>query len=193
MVRDEARAEKSLTLFEDQSGEAVLIIVAPLNDAIDAWIRVIFSLKTVQQQDLQLIIDISFMTLLLIGAGMLSLQWSKNNISSLLQSVINQLQSTLASRTMSASGFSTMSSPVPITTIEPTDTRGDLEQLERTVTQTIGLLTTQSQALQHAASTLEKTVKERTLALLEWVSKKRQIHDGIAGGLITWECCWVYM
>jgi len=161
--------EKILRYSKTQSGEAVLFIVAPLkgNDTIDAWIRVIFSLKTVQQQDLQLIINMSFMTLLLIGAGMLSLQWSKNNISSILQSVINQLQSTLASRTVSASGLSPMSSRIPITAIEPTDARGDLEQLERTVTQTISLLTTQSQALQHAASTLEKTVEERTLALRE--------------------------
>ena len=159
--------QKIVRYATTETGDPLMVMVAPLQGQgeTDAWIRVTFSLKDVKDQDFQLILNMSLMTLLLIGAGILSLQWSKKNISSILQSVINQLQQTLASRTLSKPDPSNVPQPSTVSEAEVLDAHGDLERLEQTVTQTIGLLTTQSQALQNSASTLEKTVEERTLAL----------------------------
>ncbi len=158
--------QKVMRYSTNKAGEPVLTMVAPLQGKgeTDAWIRVIFSLQAVKEQDFQLIMNMFLMTLLLIGAGILSLQWSKKSISSILQSVIEQLQQTVAKGTVSAPD---LLSPKPSTDIAPppSDARGDLERLEQTVIQTIGLLTSQSHALHHSTSNLEKTVEERTLAL----------------------------
>ena len=159
--------EKVVRYTKDEKENPCLIIVAPLQGQgkTEAWIRVIFSLVSLKQRDMELILNMALMTLILIGAGILSLYWSKNNISSILQSVINQLQDTLAGRKLSTPYLSPSTLPVPST--EPARNHGDLERLEQTVTQTIGLLTTQSHALQNSASILEQTVEERTMALRE--------------------------
>ena len=157
--------EKSVLYTESKSGVPLFIMAAPLHGQgkTEAWIRVTFSLTTVKQQDTELIINMMLITLLLIGAGILSLYWSTHNISSILQSVIDQLQDTLAGKKLSSPTM--VNSPLPVPISDPPGSRGDLEQLEQTVTQTIGLLTTQSHALQHSALTLEETVEERTMAL----------------------------
>ena len=154
-----------LRYTQADDGDIHLISVAPLTrpQETDAWIRVTFSLAEVQRQDLQLILDMILMTVLLIGAGILSLHWSKSHISSILQSVIAQLQSALAKRSDRDLADSTQS-------FSKTDTfqhKGDLEHLEHTVTTTVSLLKTQSEALQHSASVLEQTVKTRTNDLLK--------------------------
>ena len=157
--------ENVLRYTESEKGEPILIMVAPLlgPKETEAWIYVALSLKNVHEQDLQLIVNMSLMTILLIGAGLLTLYWSKNHISDILQSVIDQLQNTLATRV----GPGTPCSSAVASEPETTRHKGDLEHLELTVTKTIGLLKTQSSALQNSASALEQTVKERTKALLE--------------------------
>jgi len=168
--------EKVLRYTESEKGEPLLIMVAPLvgDKETKAWIRVTFSLENVQKQELQLILNMSLMTVLLIGAGLLSLYWSKNHISSILQSVINQLQHTLATRVGLGTPFSSAVASEP----ETIRRKGDLEHLEYTVTETIRLLKTQSAALQHSASALEQTVKERTNALLETKrSLEAEVHE----------------
>ncbi len=157
--------QKTILRYSETDQDPHLIIVAPLLglDRTDAWIRVTFSLLEVHQQDVQLILNMTLMTVLLIGAGILSLHWSKNHISSILQNVITQLQNTL-SHPRDRKAY-----PSLHTSLKPTDwqTKGDLEHLEHTVTTTVGLLKTQSEALQHSASVLEHTVKERTKDLVK--------------------------
>ena len=159
--------EKTIRYTTTETDIPLLIMAAPLQGQgeAEAWIRVTFSLAQVKQQDMELIVNMILMTILLMGAGILSLYWSKNNISSILESVINQLQHTLEHRTLSAQQLSSSSPPGLATMPTLEDSHGDLEQLKQTVTQTIGLLTTQSHALQNSASILEQTVEERTTAL----------------------------
>ncbi len=159
--------EKTIRYTTTETDIPLLIMAAPLQGQgeAEAWIRVTFSLTQVKQQDMELIVNMILMTILLMGAGILSLYWSKNNISSILESVINQLQHTLEHRTLSAQQLSSSSPPDLATMPTLEDSHGDLEQLKQTVTQTIGLLTTQSHALQNSASILEQTVEERTTAL----------------------------
>ncbi len=156
--------QKGLRYTETETGEPLLIMVAPLQGKTEpeAWIRVTFSLTNVKQQDIELILNMTLMTIIFIGAGILSLYWSKNNISSILQSVINQLQGALANRDVSLTPLAPSSLSQPHA---KDHTSGDLERLEQTVTQTIGLLTTQSHVLQNSATILEKTVEERTTDL----------------------------
>ena len=161
--------EKGIRYSTNKTGTPLLIMAAPLQGQgeAEAWIRVTFSLENVKQQDLELIVNMILMTILLMGAGILSLYWSKHNISSILESVINQLQHTLARRELSTQDLPTSSFPILPDHPPPEGSHGDLEQLKQTVTQTIGLLTTQSHALQNSASILEQTVEERTTALRE--------------------------
>ena len=81
--------EKVLRYTNSGKGEPWLIMVAPLlgRSEAEAWIRVTFSLTNVKKQDAELIFNMTLMTLILIGAGILSLYWSKHNISSILQSL----------------------------------------------------------------------------------------------------------
>ncbi len=149
----------------DKAGELCLVIVAPLpgTEEMEAWIRVVFSLQSVYQEDMQLILRMTLMTLLLLIAGIFSLNWSQSHISSILQRVINQLQNTLTPRTGLKEHSSSQGSSGP----ETFQNKGSLEKLEQTVTQTVGLIKTQSAALHNFTSELEKTVNVRTIALLE--------------------------
>lgn len=148
-----------------KAGEPQLIMAAPLkgNGTTEAWIRINFSLKNVYQEEMQLILHMTLMTLLLIGAGIVSLYWSQRHISIFLQSVIQQLQNTLTART----GLKEHPSSQDFCGPKMLPHKGDLEHLEQTVTETVRLLKTQSEVLQASALTLERKVKDRTLALLE--------------------------
>ncbi len=159
--------KKALQYTESDNGDPSLLLFAPLQAQAEpeAWIRVTFSLNNVKQQDAELILNMGLMTLILIGAGILSVYWSKHNIFSILQSVINQLQDTLAKGKLSTPYAS--STTALTAKPEPSGKKGDLEQLEQTVTQTIDLLTTQAYVLQNSAAILEQTVEERTQALRE--------------------------
>ncbi len=152
---------------EGQNGEHLLIMVAPLagQGKTVAWIRIIFSLEEVHKEELQLIWRITLITALLIGAGIVSVHWSQKKVSAILRTVIDQLQDTLSKLRIS---LSQRPQTTPGTTSIPTESQknqGDLERLETTVNKTIGLLKTQSEALQESATVLEQKVRDRTTAL----------------------------
>ncbi len=151
--------------------EPLLIMVSPLTgtDAKEtpAWIRVIFSLKEVEREEFQLILRMSLITLLLIGAGILSIHWSQQRFSSILRRVIDQLHETLNKLKFSLRNVETQSSYSPSPLSDDSNPQGDLERLEETVTRTIDLLKTQSQALQASATVLEHKVRDRTRDLEE--------------------------
>ena len=152
---------------ETREGEPLLVIVAPLvgQGRTDAWLRASFSLQDLHQEDLRLVIQMSLITLLLMATVIASLRWSQNRISSILRNVIKQLQDTLSSgNPVTVPLVSNTATPAPPRETVPSQ-RGTLERLDATVTQTIGLLKTQSQALQESAILLEHKVQERTEAL----------------------------
>ena len=78
-------------------GEELLIIVAPLvgKGKIEAWIRVIFSLDHLRREEMELVQRMTFLTLLLMAAGMLGVQWAQKQVSGILQRVITNLQEPL--------------------------------------------------------------------------------------------------
>ena len=85
-------------------GESLLIIVAPLigKGEIEAWIRVKFSLANLRNEENQLIMRMTMLTVLLMAAGILGVQWSQKQMSSFLQNVINQLQEMINERRVSS-------------------------------------------------------------------------------------------
>jgi PAS domain S-box-containing protein len=150
-------------------GEQLLIIVAPLvgKGQIEAWIRVIFSLDHLRREETQLAQRMILITLLLMAAGILGVQWAQKQVSAILQRVITNLQDALTKLKVPGESprLDTSTSPQ-----DPTPTKrihGDIEHLVETVTETVGLLKSQSEALQESTQLLEQKVMDRTADLME--------------------------
>ncbi len=178
-----ALKDQNAEVFQKAQGpnqEPLLLMVAPLpgQEETPAWIRVTFSLKEVQQEETQLIVRMSLITILLICAGILSIHWSQQRFSAILRRVVDQLHEALDKLKFSLRNID----PAPFRAPDPPESKspeqGDVEHLEQTVTTTIELLKTQSQALQTSATQLEQKVHDRTRALEEAKqSLEREIQD----------------
>lgn len=164
---------------EDPTGEQLLIIVAPLTGKgkIEAWIRVIFSLEDLRRQEEQLVLRMTLITLLLMAAGIFGVQWAQKQVSGLLQKVIANLQDAL-SKLKAPNESSGMEDSSKIGDGNGTKVvQGDIEHLGETVTETVGLLKTQSEALRESTQLLEQKVMDRTADLME---SKRSLEKEIA-------------
>ena len=158
-----------LQYSEGPNGEQMLVVVTPLSkkESIEAWIRVIFSLEDVRREEAQLVLRMTILTIVLMAVGILGIRWSQNQMSFLLQKVINQLRETLTKQ--KGSGVSPVSldfgqDPTP----NPKNwEKGDVEHLGEAVTETIGLVKVQSKALHDSTVLLEQKVRDRTMDLLE--------------------------
>ena len=148
-------------------GESLLIIVAPLagKGEIEAWIRVKFSLANIRNEENQLILHMTMLTVLLMAAGILGVQWSQKQMSSFLQNVINQLQEMINERRGSSDLHMSEHSSMASKQKEKKKILGTLEQLRETVTETVGLLKIQSEALRDSTLLLEQKVRDRTTDL----------------------------
>ena len=82
---------------DDPTGEQLLIIVAPLvgKGQIEAWIRVIFSLDDLRREENQLVQRMTLITVLLMAASILGVQWAQKQVSAILQKVVANLQDAL--------------------------------------------------------------------------------------------------
>jgi len=161
-------------------GEQLLIIVAPLigKGQIEAWIRVIFSLDHLRREETELVQRMTFLTVLLMAAGIFGLQWAQKQVSAILQRVITNLQDALTklrvpSETPGNEQSTSSQDPKPTKLIH-----GDIEHLVETVTETVGLLKSQSEALHESTQLLEKKVMDRTADLMDSKSSlEKEIAD----------------
>ena len=160
-------------------GEEFLIIVAPLvgKGQIEAWIRVIFSLDYLRKEETELVQRMTILTLLLMAAGMLGVQWAQKQVSGILQKVITNLQEPLKKFKARSEPTETDQSANPQDLQLTKGAHGDIEYLVETVTETVGLLKTQSEALQESTHLLEQKVMDRTADLVE---SKRSLEKEIA-------------
>ena len=160
-------------------GEELLIIVAPLvgKGQIEAWIRVIFSLDHLRREETELVQRMTFLTVLLMFAGILGVQWAQKQVSGILQRVITNLQEPL--KKLGGPGETPEIAKSENLQNAPSKklAHGDIEHLVETVGQTVGLLKTQSEALQESTQLLEKKVMDRTADLME---SKRSLEKEIA-------------
>ena len=163
----------------DPKGEQLLIIVAPLvgKGKIEAWIRVIFSLDDLRREENQLVQRMTLITLFLMAGGMLGVQWAQKQVSAILQKVITNLQDALpkSKAANETPGIDESRSPQDS---KPTKiVHGNIEHLGETVTETVGLLKAQSEALRESTQLLEQKVMDRTADLME---SKRSLEKEIA-------------
>jgi len=160
-------------------GEQLLIIVAPLvgKGQIEAWIRVIFSLDHLRREETELVQRMTFLTLLLMAAGILGVQWAQKQVSGILQRVITSLQEPLKKLRVPSEIPGSKKSTSPQDPQSKILTHGDIEHLVETVTETLGLLKTQSEALHESTQLLEQKVMDRTADLTE---SKRSLEKEIA-------------
>ncbi len=160
---------EALHYTESSAGEQLLIIVAPLSEKgqIKAWIRVIFSLEDVQREETQLVFHMTVLTMILMGAGIFGVQWAQKQVSGLLQKVNNHLQEALTKLKVSGVNPVTEASQVTASPKRQTLDQGDIEYLGETVTETVDLLKTQSEALRDSTVSLEQKVKDRTADLAD--------------------------
>ena len=158
-----------LQYAESSTGEQLLIIVAPLigKGQIEAWIRVIFSLEDVQREEAQLVLRMTILTIIFMGAGIFGVQWAQKQVSNLLQKVISHLQEALTKLKVTSVSPVTEASHGTANPARQNLDQGDIEYLGETVTETVDLLKTQSEALSDLTVSLEQKVKDRTVDLME--------------------------
>ena len=164
---------------EGPTGEQLLIIVAPLigKGQIEAWIRVIFSLDDLRREETQLVLRMTVLTLILMAAGILGVQWAQKQVAGLLQKVSNHLQEALAKLKV-ASGDPVMeeSKGAALPTRENLD-RGDIEYLGETVTETVNLLKSKSEELRESEMRFRSVAQSANDAI---------ISADYAGNIISW-------
>ena len=161
--------QEVLEYAEGIEGEQVLVIVAPLTGKgeVKGWIRVIFSLEDLRREEDQLVLRMTVITLILMAAGIFGVQWAQRQVSALLQRVINNLQEALAKLKISnGNGEAEEGKDAPGSN-PPSLVRGDIEYLGETVTETVELLKTQSEALRESTVLLEQKVLDRTADLMD--------------------------
>lgn len=168
-----SQKREALQYTESPTGQRLLIIVAPLigKGQIEAWIRVIFSLEHVQREEAQLVLRMTILTVILMAAGILGVQWAQKQVSGLLRKVINHLQDALVKMKVPTGGSikedTKDDSKEGAAPNRQNFDQGDIEYLGWTVAETVGLLKLQSEALRDSTLLLEQKVRDRTADLTE--------------------------
>ncbi len=161
------------------TGEPLLIIVAPLigKGQIEAWIRVIFSLDDLRREETQLVLRMTILTLILMAAGILGVQWAQKQVSGLLQKVSNHLQEALAKlKVVNGDPVMEESKGAALPGRKNLD-RGDIEYLGETVTETVNLLKSKSEELRESEMRFRSVAQSANDAI---------ISADHAGNIISW-------
>ena len=177
---DMKQQKQEVVLYDEgPTGEQLLIIVAPLigKGQIEAWIRVIFSLDHLRREETQLVLRMTILTLILMAAGILGVQWAQKQVAGLLQKVSNHLQEALAKLKV-ASGEPVMeeSKGAALPKRKNLD-RGDIEYLGETVTETVNLLKSKSEELRESEMRFRSVAQSANDAI---------ISADYAGTIISW-------
>jgi len=156
------------TLREDET--PVLIVVAPLHGEQDiaAWVRIEYSLASMHQQLVHSAKELLLFSIFLIGGSIAVGQLGIRRISAIFRDTATKLQDTFQTLRHSrerAQGFAVSTQETESGTVASSS--GELEQMVALVNETTTLLTTQAQALQSFAASLEQAVAERTSELYE--------------------------
>ena len=172
--------DSALTLAQDRKQEVmahdlsedrttVLIAIAPLRNEqhIEAWVRIEYSLASMQQQLATSANQLTLITILLIGSSIAVGQLGIRRICRIFQKTARELQDTLQTLRPSTGNGQSFANPIQSPNsrggASPT---GELERMAGIVSETTALLTTQTQTLQSFSASLEQAVTERTTELL---------------------------
>ena len=165
---------ESVAYSRDANGEPILVIVEPLYDNrapsfkegnIGAWVRVVFSLTHVRQEELQAVRRMVLVTLALIVAGIIAVQLAQRQVTHVFRGIIGQLEGTLSTLSGS-SGKGPMeaeSAYLVARTVQPGE--GELEYLTEAVAETTGLLKSRSEALRQSRELLQSVLDNATAVI----------------------------
>jgi two-component system, sensor histidine kinase and response regulator len=167
---DQAQIDRAEVIAHVQAADEtpLLIVIEPLRDQADitAWVRIEFSLASLNKEITREVHASIILTMLLIGAGILIAQLSIRRITVLFRHIADQLQATLntlsRTRSLSAEGPYPLKQSDPFS---PSDVGGELEHMVALVDRTTQLVTTQAQSLQSFTASLEQMVASRTAEL----------------------------
>ncbi len=134
-----------------ENGEPALVVVEPLLEkgAPAAWVRIVFSLASVQSESRHMVWRMVGVTVGLVLLGLLAIHVSLQRVVAVFRGVIGQLR--VADRRGHEAGGD--------------GGEGEVERLGAVVSQSAGMLQSQSEALRELALNLEKKVEERTAEL----------------------------
>ena len=166
-----AQERKEEVIAQDLSndGAPVLIAVVPLRNeqVIEAWVRIEYSLASMQQQLAASANQLALITMLLIGSSIAVGQLGIRRMSRIFQKTARELQDTLQTLRPFIENGQSFANPIQSPTsrggASPT---GELERMAGIVSETTALLTTQTQTLQSFTTSLEQAVAARTTELL---------------------------
>lgn len=148
-----------VTYTQDAEGQPILVVVEPLfnKGRAAAWIRVVMSLASARQQELEALGRLLAVALALIAAGLIAVHVAQQQISSIFRRVAGQLQATLANL---GGGSGKTGAGLGSTSTRQLATRplGEFENLTNVMMGTTALLNTQSEALR------ESEMKYRSVA-----------------------------
>ena len=153
---------------------SLLIAIEPLHDRteITSWVRIEFSLARMNEKVASELRQALFVTMFLIGTGVLIVQFSIRRISLLFRHTAEQLQTTLntLSQTVSSSTTETAGFP-PSDPNSISDASGELEHLVALINRTTQLVTAQAQSLHSFTTSLEQMVASRTAELSNMIGE----------------------
>ena len=167
---DQAQTDRSEVIAHVQAADEtpLLIAIEPLRDQADiaAWVRIEFSLASLNKEISREVHASILLTMLLIGVGILIVQLSLRRITVLFRHIADQLKATL--NTLSQTGPLPAEGSHPLKQsdpLSPSDVGGELEHMVALVDRTTQLVTVQAQSLQSFTASLEQMVATRTAEL----------------------------
>ncbi|MFO0705733.1 MAG: response regulator [Nitrospira sp.] len=149
-------------------GTATLLVIEPLRDGseIVAWVRVEYSLASMQDQLAHAGQQVALLTLLLIAGFLFIGQLGLHRVSAMFRETADHLQATLRNIGRSAeTSLVPNSSNLHSSDSAPAPSTGELERWAALVHQSVDLLTTQAETLRSFTNTLEQAVADRTAEL----------------------------
>ncbi len=147
------KSEDEVILYtKDPAGKPILVILEPLlgHGKNEAWIRVMFSLSRVHDEEVQAIRRMSLVTLALMIAGITGVHIAQRKVSNVFRGVVDQLQGALATLGISPKGALASAVAPTASTWTPPSAQGEFEYLTTIVQGTADLLTRQSETLRES-------------------------------------------
>ena len=180
LVQAQTTKREVITQEHTPDGTPLLIAIEPLWDhaEIAAWVRIEFSLASMNRELTHAIQESLLLTMLLIGAGTLVTQLSMRRISILFRDTANRLQTTLNTLTYTVpskvKNADQTGQPDPLTV---PDGSGEIERTIALISHTTQLVSSQAQSLRLFTSSLEQQVTHRTAELYETVTELTKAKD----------------
>ncbi len=169
LARAQELRQEVIAQTSTKDGTAVLVVIEPLRNEPDiaAWVQLEYSLASMNRQLTRAAIELTFLTILLIGSSLAVSYMGIRRVSAIFRDTAGTLQTVLQTlrRSMGAERPNNPSNPHADSQPDTSST-GEFEQTVTLVNETAALLTTHAEQLRAFTLSLEQAVAERTTELL---------------------------